>query len=319
MTTALPPILISIGDLVVDLITPTRLPILPFNHQETRGLYLEAGGGCNFNILARRLGVDVRPVGAIGADVFGDELRAILTAEGIDLGGVAVLPGSRTCVVLDLIDRETHAHTFVGSLAEGPLVEFTLEMDTLVGTAGAIFAQGYNLHEDQLGTLLWSLLESARQRHIPIYCDTGPTLAHGIEPARIRRLVASCDVLFMTEEEVPLAAAGRSGEEAFAYLFEAGAKAVVVKKGAAGCTVALPGERLLVQGFDVPLVDTVGAGDCFDAAFIYGRLHGLDWRESAELANAAGAASVQKRGSGRNVPTRAEVEAVLGRALPVTD
>jgi sugar/nucleoside kinase (ribokinase family) len=311
----MPPLLVSIGDLVVDLITPTRLPILPFQHQETRGLYLEAGGACNFNILARRLGLDVRPIGAIGADVFGRELIAILTAEAINLDAVAVLPGSRTCVVLDLIDRETHAHTFVGSLAEGPLVEYTPAINTLIGTAGAVFCQGYNLHEAQLRTLLGAALIAARQQSVTIYCDTGPTLAHGIEAARIRQLITSCDVLLMTEEEIPFAAAGRVGDEAYAYLFAAGARAVVVKQGAAGCTVVLPDERVPVPGFRVPLVDTIGAGDCFDAAFVYGRLHGLDWRAAAELANAAGAASVQKRGSGRNVPTRAEVEAVLGRKI----
>jgi sugar/nucleoside kinase (ribokinase family) len=309
----MPPTVISIGDLVVDLIAPTRLPILPFQHQEIRGLYLEAGGGCNFNIMGQRLGLDVRPVGAIGEDVFGHELRAMLTAEGIDLGAVAVLPGSHTCVVLDLIDRETHAHTFVGSLADGPLVEFTPAVDALIGGAGAIFTQGYNLHEEQLPRLLDGVLESARRQRVPIYCDTGPTLGNGIPPERIRWLIEHCAVVVMTEDETPLATEGRTGEAAFNYLFEAGAQAVVVKQGAAGCTVALPGERFTVSGFNVQLVDTVGAGDCFNAALIYGRLHGFDWRAAAELANAAGAASVQKRGSGRNVPTRAEVEAVWGK------
>lgn len=311
----MPPTVISIGDLVVDLITPTRLPILPFHHQEIRGMYMEAGGGCNFNILGQRLGLDVHPVGAIGDDIFGMALTDILRAEGIDLSGVAILPGSRTCVVLDLIDRDTHAHTFVGSLAEGPLVEFTPAIEKLVRRAGAVFAQGYNLHEEQLPLLLEGVLAAARRHRVPIFCDTGPTLGHGIDSVRIRHLVESCDILMMTEEEVPLASGGRTGEAAFTYLFEAGAQAVVVKQGGAGCTVVLPTEHITVPGFNVPLVDTVGAGDCFNAALVYGRLHGLDWWGAAELANAAGAASVQKRGSGRNAPTRAEVEGVLGRTL----
>ncbi|MCA9906742.1 MAG: carbohydrate kinase family protein, partial [Anaerolineae bacterium] len=50
---------------------------------------------------------------------------------------------------------------------------------------------------------------------------------------------------------------------------------------------------------------------CFNAGLIYARLNGLDWPDAARIANACGAASVQKAGSGRNAPTRAEVETLL--------
>ncbi|MBZ0278988.1 MAG: carbohydrate kinase family protein, partial [Anaerolineae bacterium] len=69
--------------------------------------------------------------------------------------------------------------------------------------------------------------------------------------------------------------------------------------------------QIVAAGFPVVVADTVGAGDCFNAGLIYGRLMGWDWQQAAQLANACGAAAVQKVGGGRNAPTRAEVETVL--------
>ncbi|MCB9457339.1 MAG: carbohydrate kinase family protein [Anaerolineaceae bacterium] len=309
---------VAVGDLVVDMVMPVRLPVLPFQHQETHGAYLEAGGGCNFNIMARRLGLGVLAVGAIGADIFGDELRRILTGEGVDLRGAVTLPGSQTCVVYDLIDHTTHEHVFIGSLAAGDPVAYTPELDGLAQTGDAVFLQGYNLHEVQLPALIDGVLARARESRIPVFCDSGPTIRN-MDFARVEALLSRCDVLMMTEEEVPFAANGRAGEDAYAFLFGLGAAALVVKQGAAGCTVIQPETRVAVPGFPVKVVDTVGAGDCFNAGLVYGRTQGWDWREAAQLANACGAAAVRKVGSGRNAPTRAEVEAVLrdnGVSLP---
>jgi sugar/nucleoside kinase (ribokinase family) len=118
----------------------------------------------------------------------------------------------------------------------------------------------------------------------------------------------------MTEDEVPLVSEGVTGEAAYEQLLAAGPQLVVVKRGASGCLLATPDMRDDVPGFTAKVVDTVGAGDCFDAAFIAGRLHGLSLHDSALLANATGAASVQKMGAGRNAPTCAEVKAILSSA-----
>ncbi|MCL4248123.1 MAG: carbohydrate kinase family protein [Anaerolineae bacterium] len=303
---------VSIGDLVADLITPVHLPVRPFDHQETRGAYLEAGGACNFNIMARRLGLDVLALGAIGDDMFGAELRRILSAEGIDLRGAITHPGSRSCLVLDLIDQRTHEHVFIGNLATGPVVEYTPELDSLVTSAGAVFAQGYNLHEEQLPLLMDGAMTSARAHNIPVFCDTGPTL-RTIDPARVRRMAELTDIAMMTADEVPLVAEGHNGEVAYRYLFDLGVQTIVIKRGADGCTVIQPDARFDSPGFAVEVVDTVGAGDCFNAGLIYARLNGLDWADAARIANACGAASVQKSGGGRNAPTRAEVETLLSR------
>ncbi len=63
--------------------------------------------------------------------------------------------------------------------------------------------------------------------------------------------------------------------------------------------------------FPVPLVDATGAGDSLDAAILFGYLRGLPVPDLADLGNAAGAAKVQKWGTGHHLPTLAEIRKVL--------
>lgn len=89
---------------------------------------------------------------------------------------------------------------------------------------------------------------------------------------------------------------------------------VVVKMGEEGAYAATKeGESAYKQAFKVPVVDMIGAGDAFDAAFLGSRLRGLSLEESLEIANAAGALCVTVRGDVEAVPTYEDVKRFLAR------
>jgi ribokinase len=89
---------------------------------------------------------------------------------------------------------------------------------------------------------------------------------------------------------------------------------VVLKRGAEGAYVALAGgDAAWVKPFPVQVVDTVGAGDCFNGAFAVGLLEGLDPFAAARFASAAAAISVSRRGAPASMPQRAEVDAFLAK------
>ena len=58
---------VSVGDLVLDIILPVKLPVTA--HQDVPNRRVEPGGAGNFMIAARHMGLDVTAVGAVGADV----------------------------------------------------------------------------------------------------------------------------------------------------------------------------------------------------------------------------------------------------------
>jgi 5-dehydro-2-deoxygluconokinase len=89
---------------------------------------------------------------------------------------------------------------------------------------------------------------------------------------------------------------------------------VVVKEGARGARVLGPGTLADVPGLPVEVLNTVGAGDAFAAGLITGWLEGSDWAAAALLANACGALVVTRHGCSTAMPTRAEVDELLGWA-----
>jgi sugar/nucleoside kinase (ribokinase family) len=72
---------------------------------------------------------------------------------------------------------------------------------------------------------------------------------------------------------------------------------VVVKLGAQGCAVFLEGKELRFPAFEVDVVDTTGAGDCFAGGYLAAIQRGRPVEEAARLANAAGALSVRRVGA----------------------
>jgi ribokinase len=301
---------LSVGDLVLDIILPLTLPVNANEHQHPALRRLEAGGAGNFIIAARHMGLDVSVAGAVGDDPFGEHIINTLQEKGVNTDNVIAAPGSTSTMVIVLTDQESGEHVFIGHYGEGLQVPYPPALDEKVPQVDAVFIQGYSVAEERVVPLTLRAIERARAVGVPIYLDVGPFMAQ-VSAEHRTWLVESSAVLMMTEDELPLVAGEREDEAAYDYLLERGPQIVVVKRGAAGCTVASADEKLDVPGFSVPVVDTVGAGDCFDAAFMAGHLNGLSLHDCALLANAMGAASVQQVGAGSSAPTCDEVRAVL--------
>lgn len=302
---------VSVGDLVLDIILPVTLPVAL--HQDVSTRRVEPGGAGNFMIAAQHMGLTVFAVGAVGADLFGAQVLDILRQEGVDTQGVVAVPGSTTTMVIVLTDQKSGDHVFLGHYGEGPEVPYPDSVDDIIANADALFVQGYTLSEKRVVPMAVRAVERALAVNLPIYLDVGPFMAQ-MSPERVPWIVQRAQTMLMTEDEVPLVSGNLFGGAAYEYLLAQGVQTVVVKRGASGCLVVTAEGREDVPGFGARVVDTVGAGDCFDAAFLAGRLNGLSLRDSALLANAMGAASVQKMGAGRNAPTCDEVNSVLSQA-----
>jgi sugar/nucleoside kinase (ribokinase family) len=67
------------------------------------------------------------------------------------------------------------------------------------------------------------------------------------------------------------------------------------------------------KAYKVPVIDVIGAGDAFDAAFIAGYLQEQDLLDCLEIANVAGALCVTVRGDVEAIPTLEDVQRFLER------
>ncbi|MCX6068642.1 MAG: carbohydrate kinase family protein [Chloroflexi bacterium] len=301
---------ISLGDLVADLnIRIPGLPVESDRHQVVQSVQLEPGGAGNFLLAGARLGLRMTALGVVGADLYGQQMLEILQSEGIDVRQVICQTEGNTTLVFVLADG-TGQHVFLGHYGNGPQVSLTEEWKTAIRAADAIQSFGYTLNESRLTTTMLASMQYARSQGKPVFFDPGPHVI-GVDFHLVSEALACCTGLLLTEDEIPLVLPGASGLEAAPRLLTDTTRLVVVKRGPAGCILFTPDERVEHPGFAVQMRDTTAAGDSFAAALIGAHLQGRPLREVAAIANAMGAAKVQKPGSGRQVPTLAEIRQIL--------
>lgn len=306
--------LVTVGDLVLDIILPVTLPAVGGQHQQSSERLTEPGGAANTIITALNLGLEVFASGAVGADVYGEFIVDALRRYGTNVDCVNLLPDSESTLVISLTDRASGEHVFIGHYGSGREMPYPDQLDGHIAAADILFLSGYTLVEKRIVGMAMRALEQAVRTNTPIFMDVGPLLEMA-DQADVRWVLRHTDTLFLTEDESPLVIDGRSGPEAYDRLLELGPEVVVLKRGPRGCTVLTRDDRFDVPGFQVHnIIDTVGAGDAFAAAYIAGVLSGLSLYDCALLANATGAAAIQKIGSGTNAPTCDEVMAVVDAA-----
>ena len=179
-------------------------------------------------------------------------------------------------------------------------------------------AWGYGLQEQRLRAPMLAALEYAHAQGVPVYFDPGPHLPD-FEKLDVARILRCTHTVLLTADELPLLADGQSGTQAVASILSKGPALVCVKRGAAGSSTYTRNAQVSHSGYAVPVLDTTGCGDTFAAGFLYAAVHAWPAEQQASLANAAGAAKAAKLGTGRQVPTLAEIQQLLhanGIALP---
>jgi fructokinase len=125
----------------------------------------------------------------------------------------------------------------------------------------------------------------------------------GYTPELIQHLMSQATIVKLNNEEVEaiarmLGSRHDSLEEfcrSYAHLYKwAG---VCVTRGSLGCSILMGGQYIEAPGYSVQVVDTVGAGDAFAAAFLHGVGNGWPTREVADFSNRVGALVASRRGA----------------------
>lgn len=303
--------LVTVGDLVVDLLLDARLPLRADAHQMSPSLLLEAGGACTTLLAARNLGLAAVALGTVGDDIQGRALLTMLAEAGVDASALVKHPQTTTTTVVALRQRQPPAHVFLGHYGESPPIAFTDEARRQLERAGAVFIAGYTMVEPRLAPLVAGVLDFMAASATPLYMDVGPFLGQ-LDGAGVAQALRAVDVLLLTDDEIQFVTRGESDIAACRRLLDAYPDLrIVLKRGAAGCHLLAPDLDLACPGFAVAVEDTIGAGDAFAAAYIWAELQGRSPWECGTIGNAMGAASARKPGAGRNAPTRQELQAIL--------
>ena len=240
----------------------------------TDGVELSARqGGSPFNLAIglARLGGDAQFFGGLSHDVFGRKLHAALQAEGVNLSA-APRPDAPTALVLVSVDgRGVPQYTFYGSgTAERMVRQADLRQVAL--DAQAIHVGSYCMVIEPVASSLRALIDRQRERSLIVY---DPNVRLTIEPRvevwrdTLQWMLERSDVLKVSEEDIHALYPSLAIAAFIERALEAGVALVVVTRGEQGvvaATRALP--ALELPAVPVAVVDTVGAGDTFQAGLL---------------------------------------------------
>ncbi|MCA9916804.1 MAG: carbohydrate kinase family protein [Anaerolineales bacterium] len=306
--------IVCLGNAVIDMsFGGTQFPIVPNEHQMLDSRLITPGGMANTAICAARLGLAVTCLGNIGDDNLADLWRGPLRREGISVEGMLVLPEQPTTLSL-VLSEVSGSHVFVGHRADMllPPGGFPAQWEVMISTADALCIDGWNYLSIGPDVNLRAI-EIAKKANIPIFYDPGPWIAQMDADWR-DAMFAQCSVILLTQEEAEIAVGeGLAPEDLAEAIRQQGAKLVVLKRGGIGMLGRTETETAFQPGLEVPVRDLTGAGDSVQAAIMLGYLEQYDLPKMLAIANATGAACVQKFGAGVNVPYKDEVLAELGK------
>lgn len=298
-------------DLIADLALHIEsFPVVATDLQKLSYIEVGPGGACNTAIMVRRFGLPVACLGEVGGDRFGEAVLRGLRAERVDVSGIVVDPDVRTPVAGVLVDpRAEPAYLgYPGTLRLAAAPEVWL---SVLRSARAVFADGWAEHAG-VAALILEAFAVARAAGVPVFFDPGPGNP-ALDNAWHRQAASLATGVLANEGEAERLTGYADPVAAARALLALGVRLAVVKRGAAGCVLATAEETVLAPAYPVQVIDATGAGDSLAGAVIYSYLAGLPLPVLGKLANATGAAKVQKRGTGQHVPTRDEVAAVLAR------
>jgi hypothetical protein len=142
--------------------------------------------------------------------------------------------------------------------------------------------------------------DGARARGVTVSFDPNlrPEMLTRPEYAQaLRRILAGAQLVLASAGELQALLGEATDVACAARLLAGSAELVVLKRGAAGASLFLPGhDEVAVPGLAVDEVDPTGAGDCFGGTFLALYLQGMDPAEALRHANVAGALAVTRRG-----------------------
>ena len=266
------------------------------------------GKGLNQAVAAARLGGAVTFLGAVGADAYGSELRALLLAEGIRSDGLATADAPTGTAHISVVDSGENSIVVVSG-ANATVTTLSVKQRAAVAESAFLVMQC----ELPVSVLVEGIAAASAAGVFTV-----------LTPAPVVPLpegfLASVDLVVPNQIEAA-ELTGESDPVRAAEALSAGATWAIVTLGSEGSVVAYDGEALgLAPARPVTAVDTTAAGDTFVGAlvarltvdFVRGTAVTPDQMiEAVRYATVASSIAVTRAGATTSMPTRDEVESIL--------
>jgi fructokinase len=299
------------------------IDMLPRESAQGEPCFTPVPGGAVFNtaIALARLGAPAALFTGLSRDLFGRRLAAALAADGVNAGLAVRSDRPTTLAFVDLTDGQASYAFYDEATAARSLTTADLPHEAALAPVRAAFFGGISLAAEPCAEAHAALMSRLAPRAVTMLDPNvrpGFVADEAAYRARVGAMLAQADIVKVSDEDLGwLMGPGDPTDHARA-LIGRGARLVCVTEGARGATAHHAAGHLHVPARRAQVVDTVGAGDTFNA----GLLAGLDeagaltrgWLDApdedvleAALKLGVAAAAVTVSRVGANPPARSEL------------
>ena len=232
-------------------------------------------GGSNFNssIALGRLGADSYYFGAISNDNYGELIENTLRHSNVKEDFIIKTNRPTTLAYADVIDGIAE-YTFVDEHSAGRLLDTTSLKPFLDGVrkAKALLVGGISLQAEPCGSS-WQWLIERVSGHLPIYFDANirPDFIEDKQRYfdRFIELTSKVDIIKISDEDYRYLFGAKNIDEVSKSWLDNGVKLVIFTLGSEGSKVIYGnGNEAFAKSNKVEVVDTIAAGDTFNAGFL---------------------------------------------------
>jgi sugar/nucleoside kinase (ribokinase family) len=255
------------------------------------------GSAANTIVALSQLGLKTGFLGKIGQDREGKILLQNMKQERVDTSNIMISRYGRSGTVQGFVDPEGERALYVDPGVNDEILPLDIEKHfkwnpKLIHLSSFV---GKSLEAQK--TLMKMVDEAVKVSLDPgmIYAEKGLKV--------IEDILYRTNILLLNLSELKrLVPNSKNLREKIDLLLEYGIDILVVKKGAHGCEIYHGQEHYEVNAMKVECLDSTGAGDAFNAGFIYGYLKGKAIEESAILGNFVASCCIQGEGATNCLP-----------------
>jgi ribokinase len=261
------------------------------------------GSAANTVVGLARLGCKVGFVGKVAGDLEGKILTEEFHKENVNTGGITVAKQGRSGTVMGFVDEKGDRALYID-----PGVNDEIELNEtnkkyasqtrFIHLTSFVGEQSFQTQEK----IVRSLSKNAKVSFDPgaLYAKKGF--------AALRTIIKNAYVALPNAGELEHLTGKAEYRKGAETLLNEGVQIVAVKLGSRGCYIASKEEECFIEPVKVRVIDTTGAGDAFNAGFLYGLIRRRSLHECGQIGNFVASRCITRMGARTALPTLAELK-----------
>jgi ribokinase len=279
------------------------------------------GSAANTIVGLARLGIETGFIGKVATDREGSLLYNNLQNENINTGGVLVTDNGRSGTVNGFVDSNGQRALYVDPGVNDDINIDEVELD-YINSAKVLHITSFVGKSDEKSIETQKLVLNEISTKVSVSFDPGRLYTErGLD--FLENFLIRTDILLINQSELKLLTTGNiedsrispekneTQEIAEKVQLEYGIDMVVVKMGNNGSYVTHNGKSHMANAFDVPCVDTTGAGDAFNAGFLHGYINGENIKKMALKGNYIASCCITEHGTTNGLPDLTKLEDII--------